>query len=635
MHHLNLIFSTAQRLQASRSFLRDLRGLDKTAEGIEFAKAIGEAAALGATPEDVVEQVVKAMAGNEAMALEVLGVVQEIAKAHVEQHTHTLANGKTVDVKAYENARTAAMKQTTMAHGATFHALRTKTPEAHENAAAAHEAAAKMHGEAHEVHPMDVPEVGKEHANLKGQHQLSADFHRQEAATMRHGHGYAVQAERAATASEGAKTALTTHQSQISHEKAALEHSKAHEFDPSKGHDQQAAMHTAHAQAAQVVSQSEGSPHTGADVRAAHSASTKALLATQAAHKAATSEAHAAATKAHEEAINKHMEIHGAKESDEDGHHGQIAKTHMAIHAYHSAKAKGEQVTKAEGPMTTLGGGTDLATKTGGAALAVEGRPDEKDRKDDEEEIGKAHVETHTRIDGGKVVQVQSYDTHLGAAIRASSEAHTATGKAQTPEQHTQTAALHMKASEAHKTAAAHAPEEWMKKGHEDSAKTHEHYAQAHHAKAKAADQRADTGVDTPQHTTQDIKEMENHPDYAGHGYLGHLKRTEDTDKHLAEAANKAGVSHHELAAHILSSSGRHMVDDHTNLGEKASSNERVAHMHRWITDPKNVKHYGIKEYAKDLEERAPKKPEGAKEPVTVRAAGTEKGHKIPEKPKE
>ena len=42
MHHLNLIFSTAQRLQASRSFLRDLRGLDKTTEGVEFAKAIGQ-----------------------------------------------------------------------------------------------------------------------------------------------------------------------------------------------------------------------------------------------------------------------------------------------------------------------------------------------------------------------------------------------------------------------------------------------------------------------------------------------------------------------------------------------------------------------------------------------------------------
>lgn len=896
MNHLNAIFSTAQRLQASRSFLRDLRGLDKTAEGAEFAKAIGEAAALGATPEDVVEQVVKAMAGNEGLALEILMAVQEIAKAHVEHHTRTLANGKTVDVKAYETARTGAMKQTTMAHGATFHAMRTKTPEAHENAAAAHEAAAKQHEDAHGVHPMDVPEVGKEHANLKAQHQMSADYHRQEAATMRHGHGYEVQANRAVTASQGTKAAITTHQSQMAHQKAAEEHKKAHEFDPGKGHDQQAAMHTAHAQAAQAVNQSMNSPHQGSDVKGAADASLKAFRATTYAHegKGLTRDAHAAAAKAHEEAINQHMGIHGAKESDEDGHHGQIAKTHMALHAYHSAKAQAKtpeevakaqvegytrvqdgkvihvgaydskrqaafeasrvaheasltaksktahtaaaalhgkaiaahreawnvtnhegrrsmhdanmaehgdmisghramatagggfedhpfraraasnlapdvesvkpgeedeaaaahdragsahvtamdaaganrshhssqadqhaqdarkirerkdapndedaeaheelatsggidlsklvpghntettrksldrlvkfgmakkdgtrytatpegEIGKAEGPMTTLGGGTDLATKSGGAALAVEGRPGKEGRKKQDGmdycdacdtaypegtkhecpgTVAKAHVESHTRVVGGKTVQVQSYDTHHAAAMKASFAAQSTTAQAQNPEHHTHAAASHMKAAEGHREAAKYAPEDWQKKGHEDNAKLHEHYAQAHHAKAKAADQRADTGVDTPQHTPQDLKELENHHDYAGFGYLGHEHRTDETDKHLTDAANKAGISKHELAAHALSKSGRHMMDDHTNLGEKASEDEKVAHFQRHLTSPKTAKEHGIKEYAKDLEERAPAKPAaGATEPVTVKPATPEKGYRIPPKP--
>jgi hypothetical protein len=226
-------------------------------------------------------------------------------------------------------------------------------------------------------------------------------------------------------------------------------------------------------------------------------------------------------------------------------------------------------------------------------------------------QVAKAHVEAHTRVVGGKVVQVSGYETHANAANAMSQNATRATSHAigKGYEEHAAAAQLHKDAAEAHRIAAQHAPEDWLKKGHEENAKMSEHYAQAHHAKAKAGDQRADIGVDTPQHTPQDLKELENHHDYQGFGYLGHEHRSEATDKALTEAANKSGISKYQLAAHVLGKSGRHMMDEHSDLGDKASHEERVAHFQRVLTNGKRDKEYGIKEYAKDLEERGPAKP--------------------------
>jgi hypothetical protein len=856
MNHLTQIFSTANRLQASRTFLRDLRGLDKTPEGIEFAKAIGNAVAFGASPQDVVEEVVKAMGGNEGLAMEVLESVQELAKAHVEHHTRTLANGKTVDVKAYETARTAAMKQTTTAHGATFHAIRTKTPEAHENAAAAHAEAGKQHGEAHELHPIDSPEVGVEHAKLKGQHQVAVDYHKGEAQNLRNGEEYEKAKNDAQVASNLASHVGMSAMAVGRHAAASKAHEKADKMNPGQGHKEKAESHAALASANHAFNDAGDSPIKTKARWDAMDDSGQALKASHAAHQDGEKDPglHKKAAEAHGKAAEAHMELHGAHESDEEGHHGKIAKRHIDLHTYHSQKAdalagedvakaevaahtrtvdgkvqqvhayqtvqrassipakahehmlglnppwqmkaakardasqaasdashgkdhmkaadahkaaalehekvntpdsralaaehrsiaaehenhaghpyntkakelagkadaagvsalsrasaeksghasmytgkahkheamengsphiahesarmahsiakmahervasaatdpkrkkahlalaaehaelaayhdgrKGENVAKAEGTMTAMDGGTDLAAKTGGAALAVEGRPDEKDRKDEDEEIGKAQVAAHTRTQGGKVVQVSAYETHQTAAHAFSSAAHKATseiGSKKGPEGHTAAAAAHTRAAEALRETAKYAPEEWMKKGHEDQATLHEHYAKNHAAAAKAAGQKADTGVNSAQHTEEDIKHLENHEDYQGFGYLGHSKRDSATDLALTQAANKAGIDRHELAAHLLSQSGRHMMDADEGHESEAQPKEafeakharRVAHYQRWLTDPKNQKNYGIKEYASDLKKRAPATPKGWKDPSgTVAGAG-------------
>jgi len=724
MNHLTRIFNAAMALQGIRTFRTEMAGIGKTLEGEEFAKAIAEAAIHGDQATDIVAQVVKAMTGNEEMALQLLEAVQEVAKAHIEQHTRTLPSGKTVNVKAYETSRTASMKGTANAHGATFHAMQMKSPEAHENAARMHESAAGQHAEAHELHPRDVPEVGQEHAQLKGQHQMAAEYHKNEAHRLRNEVEYSQHKEKAGIASEQTKHALTTHDAEKLHRAAAVAHGKAAEAGPGQGHEEQAEMHEHTADAAHALNQASNSPiRDRTAAQHGEQASQTAYRATQAATKAGTPDAHAKAAEAHKQAIMKHLDVHGAHEDSEEGHHGQIAQTHMKVHAYHMkmAAAKPKQVgapvavAKAEGAPE---GGHDLAKQEGMDALKVEGHPDKKllkgtieDEKiakayvksytrivggkvvqvksyatsastakkaretgsqqdratalayaikeghaenekefgaaedlrihemedgntviharsnwpsrtrpgdfvwvdtghkikrpaEEKSEIAKAHVEAHTRTVGGKVVQVSAYETHRQAAHEASSAAHKATaesGQAGTGG-HTAAAASHKKAAEFHRTVATFSPEEWQKKGHEAQANLHEHYASAHHAKAKAAGQHADTGVNAPGHTAEDIQHMEEHPDHQGFGYLGHSARTPGTDKNLAEAANRAGITHHELKAHVLSVSGRHMLDAHDqDTKDKESS---IAHFHRWLTDPKKAKDYGIKDYAKDLKGR-------------------------------
>lgn len=902
-NHPARILSSAIRLQASRSFLRDLKGLGATSEGQEFAKAIAEAGVEGMTPAAIVEEVVKAMGGNENAALDLLQAVQEIAKAHVEAYTRTLPNGKTVQVNAYENARTGSMKSTTLAHGATFHAMRTKSPEAHENAARMHEEAADQHKKAFEIHPRDVAEVGTEHSNLQAQHQLAAEYHKNEAKQIRENAAYSKAKSEAEGTSEAVGRAHDGRTKAMAHEAAAKAHMRAAAVKPGQGHEEKAEGHTAMHLAHRADSRAGLTPLGWKDGRSGAMASEAALGATTKAVASGKREDHGRAAALHAKAAEAHMQIHGEHETTEEGHHAQVAQDHMRLHAYHLGKGSREEIAKAiqdwnaenrdklkegkiagefagpnetfpihspkdithafmlahhaenpdevkanirriakehgweshvpeedqpkeeevgkahiEGYTRTVHGrvvqvhpydttkeknplrmeansaseraekeGTEEAhlqaaeahkkasqvvfdtrtdseglgkmryhqsmarehaaeadkkegerhsqlaahvayhtpvklkgyqrplrpsqmmsasdagkalihnnpdwtkedhqrlaadhhaaaayhdeqwgKKADEAAKATFGRPyqftdykisgiasdkfsdEHKDAlrhhahagsfhkqmevaheaaantrnryadkrgqevakailEEDTEEIGKAQVQAHTRTQGGKVVQVQSYETHQQAAHAASTAAHAATGRGagMTPEAHAQAASAHMKAATAHREASQYAPEDWMKKGHEDQAKLHEHYAKGHDMHARTAGTSSDTGVDQPKHTPDSIKKLEGHEDYSGFGYLGHERRSPDTDKALAEAANRANMGHHELAAHVLSKSGRHMMDDHPTV---AGHEQRVAHMQRWISNPKNKETYGIKDYAKKLEEG--EKKEGPK----------------------
>jgi hypothetical protein len=682
MDRLTRIFSSAIAFQGARTQRNEIRGLDKTPEGIEFAKSMVEGVFHGIPAETMVIEVTKAMCGDEKLALELMESVQEITKAQVEAHTRT-EGGKVIQVHAYETARQKAMVHSYKAAAATLHAFRTKTPEAHENAAAAHEEAMKAHSEAHEAHPPEDPESGTLHAKDREVHRSTAELHRSTASDLRNGEAYQHSANKAEGLSNLASQVGTSAMAENRHMAAAAAHREAHGKNPNMGHMERAQSHEAFAKASRAFDTALHSDiPSSKDKYDALDLSGKALRETQTAHQANTPKAHERAAEAHGKAAEAHMALHGKHESSEDGTHGQVARHHIDLHAYHTKMAQ-PTVAKAS---------TELAGQTGTEATMVEGRPDEKQAEctiskadpgpdplytsdeqvikaikdwdaenreklkegkikgefagphesfpinspkdithaymlahhagdpaaikahlrsiaeahgwtkhlpeEEEEKVAKAHVEAHSRTQGGKVVQVASYDTHKQAAMEASHAAHTATATAQTPEQHTSAAAGHMKAAVAQREAGKYAPESWQEKGHEAQAELHETYAQAHHAKAKAAGNRADTGVDQPPHTAQDVKNLEQHPDYQGFGYLGHSNRTDITDEQVAEAANKAGLKPHELAAHLLSKSGRHMMDNH---GGDTPPGQAVAKFQQWMTDPKNKKHYDIDSYAKEL----------------------------------
>jgi hypothetical protein len=625
MNHLNRIFHSAIALQGVRTPHIEVRGIGKTPQGEEFAKALAEGIVYGLTPSEVVEQVTKAMCGNEQLALDLMIDTEEITKAHVEAHTRTLTSGKVTNVHAYESARTKAMTSTSNAQGSTLHAQRLNTPEAHENAASAHEEARKMHSEAHESHPADAPETGRDHATLREQHAQQSQYHKESAQKLRETSAASGKSSAAETASNLASQAGTGDVAADRHRSAAKMHTEAAKMAPGQGHEEKAESHETQANAHDAFDKAMDSPHKHKARYEATDASGKALKASMQAHITDKPEDHQKAAEAHEKAMTQHLDIHGDKESDEDGHHGKIFKHHEAAWKFHTKRAEAganPAVAKAEGAE----GGHDLAKQEGHDAMMVEGRPKE------DEEIAKAHVAGHTREVGGKVVQVASYDTHYNAAGKASSAAHATTAKAQTPEAHAAAAAAHTKAAATHREAGKYAPESWQEKGHEQNAQLHEHYAQAHHAKAKAAGNRVDTGVDQPPHTPQDLQNLEQHPDYQGFGYLGHEGRDAGTDLALTQAAQKSGLSHHELAAHALGKSGRHMMDSmpleaQVEEGKTLGKNElekkhaqRVAHFQKWMTDPKNKKGYDIQGYAQELEEKS-KGPVGAAEHASTQAA--------------
>lgn len=605
MNHLNRIHSTAIALQGARTFKTELAGIAKTPQCEEFTKALADATVHGETPDMIANQVIKAMGGNEQLALALLeaaheGALEEVSKAMA--HTRTLANGKMVNVKAYEQSRTASMKATTNAHGATFRAMSTKTPEAHENAAAMHEHAAKQHEEAHGIHPMDVPEVGTEHARLKGQHQMAAEWHKSEADKIRGDQDYDKVKSEANTASRLSSHAGTSAQAEGAHAHAAALHEKAAKLKPGAGHEDSAGMHRAKSGSTKALSAAMDSPHKTKGRYDAQAATAEAQQATNNAISSGKPEDHAKAAEAHSAAADKHLTVNGEKESGPEGHHGKIAKTHMDLHEYHSKKAGKEQpVAKADGAAPAPTGGHDLAKQEGMDAMKVEGRPDEKSRKktkeEEEAELSKSEKAEPGPEDG---VKVTDYETNHAYSTKASVGAHNATANADAPESHAKAASAHHEAAEAHRDSAKYAPEAWQKQGHEQQADLHDHYAKNHDSKAKAGDMMGDTGVDQPRHTAQSISQMEEHPEYQGYGYLGHANRTPETDKALASAANDAGLDHHQLMAHVLSPSGRNMMKSHP---ADAAPGESEGHFKEWLKDPAQEKAYGIKAYAKHLKD--------------------------------
>jgi hypothetical protein len=104
-------------------------------------------------------------------------------------------------------------------------------------------------------------------------------------------------------------------------------------------------------------------------------------------------------------------------------------------------------------------------------------------------------------------------------------------------------------------------------------------------------------------HTPESVKAVEDHKDFIGFGYHGHDDRQELDDKRVAEAANEAGLDKHTLHAHLLSKSGRHMMD---SAPDPDDGDKRKSHFKKWFGNKDNTKAYGIEKYAKELAEMDP-----------------------------
>jgi hypothetical protein len=455
-NQLNRVFYTAQALQGRRSFARDLVGIEKLPEGIEFAKALSEA--LVHYPHEVVlDKISLAMGGNKRLSMELMESVQEIAKAHVESYTRNLPSGKVANVHAYETARTAAMKASHNAHGAGLHAMQIKSAEQHENASRQHHEASELHEEAYKNAPAEEHEIKEEHNKMHAQHLMASKYHQTEADTLRKNQSYANAQSRANRATDEAEKLHGQSQTAIvGHQSAAEMHAKAAEINPGKGHEEKAKEHENKAHALQTAYKSIGSPHfkpKGAEneeIRKGTHASLEAANSTAEAYKQDTSEAHTHAAHAHAKAMEHHLGIHATHEDgDAKGHHHEIAKAHMKLHLEH-LKAAGQQAevskaladhgkhfskeeqeelakcnetAKADGgalPGNPALPGHDLAQQSGMDAMMVEGRPDEKDA----DELVKGHTEGYTRTVNGKIIQVHDYETAKQAAEDASKKAH-------------------------------------------------------------------------------------------------------------------------------------------------------------------------------------------------------------------
>lgn len=344
MNHLLRIFSTAQAFQATRSASRSPRPNVVAKACQDFGEAIGNAILQSVPPEAIVEEVAKAMGGDQELALGLMREAETVAKA--------VAEAGEVEEKPYEVARGDAMKATGDAYSATLRANQTGSAEGHENAAASHRVAAERQKEASEAHPDGIH---AEHAGLHTQHLQSEAFHRQKAKEVRDGEVY----DRAKGKAESASTsamgpAESPREAVLAHRHAASMHRKAEEARAGEGHEDKAMQHEAQADALEAQQMAVGSPHAykaKQEVQGGIEASKAALGATEKAHKTGKPEDHNLAAAAHGVAAERHTGIHATQEGDEEkGHHALVAQKHTQLHAYHTQAAapeKGEEVAKA------------------------------------------------------------------------------------------------------------------------------------------------------------------------------------------------------------------------------------------------------------------------------------------------
>lgn len=363
-----------------------------------------------------------------------------------------------------------------------------------------------------------------------------------------------------------------------------------------------------------------------AHAHAAHNASRAAVTTS-------TPEAHAAAAQAHNVAAQSHFTAR--TKAAAAGDQGAVAKHNQAMMQHNQQKAY----------HASMQGGGEGGVRPAWNHQAVAKSEAEPPEAMTPEEVLKAQVHAHTRhLKSGKSVQVRDYQTARQVAHQNSAKAHEASGASTV--NHQAAAAAHRHAAQAHLAA--------EELGHRTEAAVHRTMATIHNQSAQLHESMipqkgADTGGDG-QHMPEHLQDLEKHPDFAGFGYLGHEGRTPATDKALAEAANKHGLTKHELAAIALGRAGRYIGDTIPEAVEKHHGKKKLEQMNEAygrgeikdddynstfrkmqdeVPHDKMVQHFqkeiayhmtgkasrhsGVKEYAKDLAEREAEAKSGKK----------------------
>lgn len=327
--------------------------------------------------------------------------------------------------------------------------------------------------------------------------------------------------------------------------------------------------------------------------------------------------AHEAAASAHIEAMDKGQAGSRSHHSSEaDFHSGEANKLHK-MKAQRDEQAAKDPTTDKDKEVVAH------ATKLTEAAHQST-NPDEQ--KSLHAQAAKAHEAAAAHFEAGdhpnKAGAIQYHKTWAaghaamaGEGKTAMEPKHPAKAKHETKDQ---TDARHAKIMQGKaKPKGNDAYEQFLAKDAAKRANAKGEVPQAPTQPTKAKTTAAASGKPEGGHKTEDLEALEKHSDHHGFGYLGHEGRDSGTDLALTQAANEANVSKHELAAHVLSKSGRHMMDSlpqsaQVQPGREIGKDEltakhkaRVEHFKSWLTDPKNTKQYGIKSYAKDLEGKA------------------------------
>jgi hypothetical protein len=269
-------------------------------------------------------------------------------------------------------------------------------------------------------------------------------------------HRVAAEAHRAASKSQ---TDDLTANRNIDHTAAHIHHDALADMQEGNARESRREVENAY-----MANRSEASERSGKAYMMANQRGGEGKRLSAAAHfltaQAVNPASHRAAYTAHINAFNFHTKA-TEKDGGPNGLHGEIARHHLAAGSSHLRASR----------HTPGGGKVDHGQIT---AMKVRG------------EVAKAHVEQHTRVVGGKVVQVSGYETHANAANAMSQNATKATSHAigKGYEEHAAAAQLHKDAAEAHRTAAQHAPKPWMQRGHEQQATLHSHYADSHATEA-------------------------------------------------------------------------------------------------------------------------------------------------------